>query len=276
MRKSLAAFIALLLVAAPAWADSSGAVQPGNAGTRSDLAGGIFTAAGITLTDGQQAALQIDSTGHLLVTSTGGGGGGGGGAVTVADGADVALGTTTDTAYAGSGSSTLVAALKGIYSRLSSIVTNTTSIATSALQTTGNTSLATIATNTTGASTSANQSTEITAINAVTTAVNNSAITAPLAVTGNTGSDGSSTITTGGTPQNLFAGATPVNAFEVCNPDVTDLWISQSTTAGANASGSIRVAANGGCYDSPALIKPFHAISIVGATTGQKFTAIKG
>lgn len=102
------------------------------------------------------------------------------------------------------------------------------------------------------------------------------ALTPPLPVTGITGSDGSGTITAGGTAQNLFAGATPTNGFEVINPDASeDLWVSLSTTAAPNASGSIRVAANGGAYSTPLGMKPWHAISIVGATTGHKFTAAK-
>lgn len=86
--------------------------------------------------------------------------------------------------------------------------------------------------------------------------------------------DGSSTITLGGTAQNLFAGATPANGFEVVNPDATeDLWISDSGTAIANGVGNIRVAANGGSYVTPDGMRPFHAVSIVAATTGHKFTA---
>lgn len=93
---------------------------------------------------------------------------------------------------------------------------------------------------------------------------------------GNSGSDGSSTITTGGTAQNIFAGSTPTNGFFVTNPDPTnDLWISISTTALANGSGSVRIAANGGYFATEPGLKPWQAISIVGAVTGQKFTAVK-
>ena len=91
---------------------------------------------------------------------------------------------------------------------------------------------------------------------------------------GSSGVDGSTTITLGGTAQTLFSGATPTNGFEVCNPDPTnDLWVSDSTTAAANGTGSQRVVANGGCYDSPTGYKPIGAVSIVGAVTGQKITA---
>jgi hypothetical protein len=86
--------------------------------------------------------------------------------------------------------------------------------------------------------------------------------------------DGSTTITTGGTAQNLFSGTVPVNGYSICNPDPTnDLWVSDSTTAVANGAGSIRVAANGGYYATEPGQKPIGAVSIVGAVTGQKITA---
>jgi hypothetical protein len=92
----------------------------------------------------------------------------------------------------------------------------------------------------------------------------------------NSGTDGSTTITTGGTAQNLFGGTVPANGFFVTNPDASnDLWISFSTTAAANGTGSIRVAANGGYYATEPGLKPWQAISIVGAVTGQKITAAR-
>lgn len=91
---------------------------------------------------------------------------------------------------------------------------------------------------------------------------------------GNTGGDGSTTIATGGTAQNLFSGTIPANGFAVYNPDASnDLWISDSTTAAANNTGSIRVPANGGGYETPVGYKPIGVVSIVGASTGQKITA---
>lgn len=98
------------------------------------------------------------------VTSTSGvinvsGGGGGGGAATVADGADVAEGATTDVAVVGDIAGTVSAKLRGLNKNIASaltdldtIVTNTNKIisapATSAKQDTGNTSLASIDTKT--------------------------------------------------------------------------------------------------------------------------------
>ncbi|MBS1725036.1 MAG: hypothetical protein JSS66_19015 [Armatimonadetes bacterium] len=88
------------------------------------------------------------------------------------------------------------------------------------------------------------------------------------------------TITTGGTAQQLFGGAIPGAGWEVCNPDATnDLWVSDMGTAAANAAGSYRAVANGGCYLTPrdgngkaSVLGP---VSIVGAVTGQKFSARK-
>ena len=89
-----------------------------------------------------------------------------------------------------------------------------------------------------------------------------------------TGVDGSTTLTTGGTAQNLFGGVVPTNGFAIYNPDpVNDLWVSDSATAFANGVGSIRVFANGGGYETPVGCRPLGAVSIVGATAGQKITA---
>lgn len=86
--------------------------------------------------------------------------------------------------------------------------------------------------------------------------------------------DGSTTITTGGTAQTLFGGTAPTNGYAVYNPDPTnDLWISDSTTAAANGTGSIRVPANGGWFETPLTYKPLGAVSIEGAVSGQKITA---
>ena len=86
--------------------------------------------------------------------------------------------------------------------------------------------------------------------------------------------DGSTTITAGGTAQTLFSSIVPVNGFAIYNPDpVNDLWVSDSTTALANGTGSVRVPANGGWYETPKGYSSVGAVSIVGAVTGQKITA---
>jgi hypothetical protein len=62
---------------------------------------------------GPNLPLNLDAQGNLLVASQGGGE-----AVSIADGSDVAQGTTTDAAYV-SGAGTLVAILKGIFAKVS-------------------------------------------------------------------------------------------------------------------------------------------------------------
>lgn len=90
------------------------------------------------------------------------------------------------------------------------------------------------------------------------------------------GSDGSGSITAGGTAQNLFAGATPPHGFLLCNPDASEaLWFSLSTAALANGQGSVALAPMGGLFITPPGMVPFHAISVVAATTGHKFTAVQ-
>jgi hypothetical protein len=48
---------------------NNGPVAPGTAASYSSLVGGVYTAAGITLTNGQQSALQLTSTGALQVSA---------------------------------------------------------------------------------------------------------------------------------------------------------------------------------------------------------------
>jgi hypothetical protein len=92
--------------------------------------------------------------------------------------------------------------------------------------------------------------------------------------TGDSGADGSTTITAGGTAQTLFGGVVPSNGFGIYNPDASnDLWISDTGTAAINSQGSIRVIANGGGYETPTGYKPGGVVSVIGSATGQKITA---
>jgi len=85
--------------------------------------------------------------------------------------------------------------------------------------------------------------------------------------------DGSTTIATGGTAQNLFSGTVPANGFSVFNPHATEyLWLSDSTTAAANAAGCIPVAPLGG-YETPPGYRPVGAVSVIAVTTGHAVTA---
>lgn len=91
---------------------------------------------------------------------------------------------------------------------------------------------------------------------------------------GAAGTAGDTTVTLGGTAQNLFSGTTPTNGFEVSNPDATeDLWVSDSGAAVINGQGSWRLGPNGGTYTTPGGYKPVGAVSVLGATTAHKITA---
>lgn len=87
--------------------------------------------------------------------------------------------------------------------------------------------------------------------------------------------DHSGTITVGGVAQTLVSTSNARLTLFVSNPDSTnDLWIaSNGLIAAVNGTGSIRIPANGGGigFSLPDPVRT--AFSIVGATTGQKFTA---
>ena len=85
--------------------------------------------------------------------------------------------------------------------------------------------------------------------------------------------DGSGTITLGGTAQALFGGAIPPTGFAVYNPDAAlDVWVNDGGTAVVNGAGSIRVVANGGGYETPSSYKPKGPVSIISGGAA-KFTA---
>jgi len=84
----------------------------------------------------------------------------------------------------------------------------------------------------------------------------------------------SSTIAAGGTAQSLMAAKDyPANrnGFWIQNLSAGDLWIYELGTATAD-SPSIKIAA-GGFFTMVGVDCPDSAISIIGATTGQKFAA---
>lgn len=83
------------------------------------------------------------------------------------------------------------------------------------------------------------------------------------------GTDRSSTIGTGGTAQALAAANAARTRLTGQNISSADLWINEGGgTAAADTVGSYRVPA-GATFS----VETTHAVSIVGATTGQKFTA---
>lgn len=81
----------------------------------------------------------------------------------------------------------------------------------------------------------------------------------------------SGTIAAGGVAQTAIAANAARMGFYIQNASSGDLWISSLTTAVA-ASPSLRIPA-GQLYEPPQFGVPSGAISIIGATTGQAFTA---
>lgn len=90
-------------------------------GLISVMKGALTTNAAMASDGVTRAPLNLDAAGALI---TSGGGGGGGGAVTVADGADAALGTTTDASNINPASAgTAISFLKGILATLKGTLT---------------------------------------------------------------------------------------------------------------------------------------------------------
>lgn len=83
------------------------------------------------------------------------------------------------------------------------------------------------------------------------------------------GTDRSGAITVGGTAQTLAAANTARTGLTGQNISSGDLWINEiGGTAAADTAGSYKIPA-GGTFE----VSTNRAVSIVGATTGQKFTA---
>jgi hypothetical protein len=78
--------------------DPVGSSTGGTAGTKSMLGGGIYNSSAPTLTNGQQAALQLDANGYLAVNIKAGAGSGG---TALADGATFTASTTSATPASG-------------------------------------------------------------------------------------------------------------------------------------------------------------------------------
>lgn len=97
------------------------------------------------------------------------------------------------------------------------------------------------------------------------------------AITGNlTYTNRSGTITTGGTQQTLMAANIGRKAFQLMNISTGDLWYSFTGNAAiGGANGSFKLVA-GAYYESAPGLAPASAISIIGATTAQAFSAQEG
>ena len=87
--------------------------------------------------------------------------------------------------------------------------------------------------------------------------------------------DRSGTITLGGTAQQLVAANTARRYLLIQNISAGDLWINDAGTAAIGGPGSLKIVA-GGYYEYPASFVTSGAISIIGATTAQAFTAKEG
>lgn len=87
--------------------------------------------------------------------------------------------------------------------------------------------------------------------------------------------DATNAITSGGTAQSLFGGATPTHGYEIINLDPTNvLWVNDTGgTASANGANCFEVFNLSGSYTTPFGMAPSGAISVFGAVTGQKFLA---
>lgn len=121
---------------------SNGPVTPGTVATKSDLAGGQFNTVLPTLTNTQQAAIQLDSSGRQLVNIANA-------SIPVTQSGTWTTGRTWTLA---SGTDSVSAVQSGTWNinNISGTISLPTGASTSALQTTGNTSLASIVTNTNG------------------------------------------------------------------------------------------------------------------------------
>lgn len=86
--------------------------------------------------------------------------------------------------------------------------------------------------------------------------------------------DGSGTITTGGTAQTVFAANGSRRYLYVQNNSTAALWINFTTAATTSQPSLEIVAGNSFVMDSSFVST--EAVSIIGATTGQTFTAKQG
>lgn len=90
----------------------------------------------------------------------------------------------------------------------------------------------------------------------------------------NTAVDGSTTITTGGTSQVVFAANGSRRYLEIQNISDTDMYINFGAAAVAD-SNSFKIAA-GGSYINASNWCPQTSVTIICATTGKKFVAKSG
>lgn len=88
----------------------------------------------------------------------------------------------------------------------------------------------------------------------------------------NSGSSG--TITLGGTAQYIFSGNATRNFVMIQNISSADLWVAIGTVAAIDVAGNIKLPPNDKLIFD--YVAPSNSISIIGGTTGQKYTVING
>ena len=187
----------------------------------------------------------------------------------IVDGADVTQGTKADTAYAGSGSASVISALKGVYNILAApLPAGTNALGTVGV--TGTVAVTQSGTWNTARSWTLSSSGDSVTIGGTLPAFANSP-TVLIGQGSTNDTDISGSITTGGTAQQIQAATTTRIGFTIQNTSTSDLWFSERTSA-VTASPSFRLPA-GQTYQTPENWSPTGAISIIGSTTGQTFTA---
>lgn len=95
-----------------------------------------------------------------------------------------------------------------------------------------------------------------------------------------TPTDCSGTVTLGGTAQNAFTAQAALHGFTIVNLSTDPMWISFTGTAVIGASASYLLAAGssttqGGSYSSPLGFGMNTALSLIAATTGDKFSCTR-
>jgi hypothetical protein len=112
-----------------------------------------------------------------------------------------------------------------------------------------------------------------TGVQRVTLASDDPAVVAlQLLANGHTLTDRSGTITTGGTAQTLMAANASRKGWAIQNVSSGDLWVNELGSTALLSQPSIKIA-SGNLYESPLGGSSTAAISIIGATTAQAFTA---
>ncbi len=232
----------------------------------------VATCGAQSLTAGTPYIMTMDLTGTLC---TAGGGGGGGGPATIADGADVAEGSTIDSPASTpttATAATMVSLMKALVnSNVSSVPAGTNII--------GKVSQDTSPWVVSGTVTAA----QATAANLNATVVGTGTFAVQSATQGAvniTLTDCSGTIASGTVAQNAFTAAATRHGFTIANIDTTEtLWISFTTTAAASGTGSYPLGpadattfSTLSSFTSPVGMGINTALSVVAATTSHKFS----